>query len=271
MTAEQLCAVCGTRPVRMVLNEVPLCDRCSDRQLSAVTGWPELPDPPPPQKVTGPDGRTHLMEFRLWRAPSGIVAEAQESSAPAVQGYCVEVLDDHDADLDLLQQTLRSRVDAQIDRLYLKPTHDWPEWTLAGDEVMGRLVYQAGQPMYGVVVDGRTLSWEEFGRALGSYEGWQFRLVMRGPADDLRSEADVIALPTPGGHRVEVFGGFEEFSEDDELFFAEWDEAEKAAVHLLRGALPDCRGQHEADPKFTDLSWINDSAGRRQPRRREAG
>jgi len=70
MTAEQLCAVCGTRPVRMVLNEVPLCDRCSDRQLSAVTGWPELPDPPPPQKVTGPDGRTHLMEFRRWRAPA---------------------------------------------------------------------------------------------------------------------------------------------------------------------------------------------------------
>lgn len=129
------------------------------------------------------------MEFRLRRAPTGIVAEAQESGEPAA-GYHVEVLGDHDADLDLLLQTLRSKVGAHIDRLYLEPTHDWPEWTLTADEVMGRLVRQDGELTYGVVVDGRTLSWEEFGRTLGSYEGWQFRLVLGDAADDLQSEAD---------------------------------------------------------------------------------
>lgn len=41
---------------------------------------------------------------------------------------------------------------------------------------------------YAVVVDGRTLSWEEFGRTLESFEGWRFRLVVDG-IDDVRPEA----------------------------------------------------------------------------------
>jgi hypothetical protein len=79
--------------------------------------------------------------------------------------------------------------------------------------VAGRLVSdserEAGAP-YDVVVDGRTLSWDEFGQALESFEGWRFRLVIEDRCDDLRSDADVVALvpahgleatpmPTPTG------------------------------------------------------------------------
>ena len=35
---------------------------------------------------------------------------------------------------------------------------------------------RAPEPLPVVVVDGREFTWEEFGRMLLSFEGWQFRL-----------------------------------------------------------------------------------------------
>ena len=36
-----------------------------------------------------------------------------------------------------------------------------------------------------VVVDGREIGWDDFGRMLGAFEGWQFRLEIRDLADDV--------------------------------------------------------------------------------------
>lgn len=48
---------------------------------------------------------------------------------------------------------------------------------MAGDELAGRLLWNEDEGPYDVVVDGRRLSWEEFGRALEPFEGWRFRLI----------------------------------------------------------------------------------------------
>lgn len=64
--------------------------------------------------------------------------------------------------------------------------------------MVGRLVWndQAGDGKpYRVIVDGRTLSWQEFGSALEAYEGWRFRLVIDDSIEDFRSDADIIELP----------------------------------------------------------------------------
>ena len=58
------------------------------------------------------------------------------------------------------------------------------------DQARGRLVWsedsERGVP-YDVVIDGRKLSWEEFGEALASYEGWNFSLVI----EDRTAEAEI--------------------------------------------------------------------------------
>ncbi|WP_439951585.1 DUF7713 domain-containing protein [Actinomadura macra] len=42
-----------------------------------------------------------------------------------------------------------------------------------------------------MVVDGRVLSWEQLGEALGlSFEGWRFRIQLDDPSLDLRSATD---------------------------------------------------------------------------------
>jgi hypothetical protein len=38
-----------------------------------------------------------------------------------------------------------------------------------------------GMPL--LVIDGREVSWEEFGRMLAAFEGWQFRMEIVDPSD----------------------------------------------------------------------------------------
>ncbi len=209
-----------------------------------ATGWPELPDPPAPEVFTGPDGRPHPMTFRVWRCPTGILAEARESDSSGRGGYHVEVLSGHDTDVDTLVRTLRGKIAEQIGRLYLERAQDGREWTLSGDTVAGRLTYVGDSPPYDVVVDGRTLSWEEFGRALGPFEGWQFQLTLGDRVDEAGPGADVIRLFTR--ELLQPLVSIEDFDDDDEddfLLAEEEVQEEQFALGLLRQALPDSVGE----------------------------
>jgi len=183
------CADCGAGQTQVVLDGKRLCDRCADRRVAARTGWPELPDPPAPQVVVvGPDGRTHTMRIRLHRAPTGVAAEAVEFGCDPGEGYHVRVIGAHDVDVPMLVEQLRLQVRDEIATTYLEPNPSRPGWLLRDHEVAGRLVWVSDGAPYAVVIDGRTLSWEDFGRTLESFEGWRFRLVID-DIDDVRPDA----------------------------------------------------------------------------------
>ena len=173
-------------PAQVVLDGVRLCDRCADRRVAARTGYPELPDPPAPQVVVGPDGRTHSMRIRLHRAPTGVVAEAVESGCEPGDGYQVRVIGAHDVDVAMLVEQLRLQVRDEIATTYLVPHPARSGWQVREQEVAGRLVWAGDDDApYAVVVDGRTITWEELGHALDSFEGWRFRLLID-DIDDVR-------------------------------------------------------------------------------------
>jgi hypothetical protein len=116
------CRDCGNRPADTWLSEVgPLCDRCADDRLVAATGLPPLPDPPDPVVLTGPDGRTHRMRYRILRAPTGISLRLREDTDPADRGgYEFAILGDHDADVGELAAALHTEAAAEIGRCYLE-------------------------------------------------------------------------------------------------------------------------------------------------------
>ena len=99
---------------------------------------------------------------------------------PADEGYQAHVVGDHNADPDELVARVQARLRADVGRLHLKPAPHRPgEWILKGDAVHGRLIWSGdGRGPYSVVVDGRTLTWEEFGSVLEPFEGFRFRLLM---------------------------------------------------------------------------------------------
>jgi hypothetical protein len=194
------CQDCGDPDTNASLGGVEVCDSCFDRRISAETGFPRLPAPPPPIVLTGPDGRDHRLRFRIWRAPTGIEVQLGETRVPVGEGYEFAVLGDHDAEVEALLSKVRSRAEEEIGRSYLERASHRSGWTLRDDEVAGRLVWSDevdnGKP-YDVVIDGRVLSWEEFGTTLDSYEGWGFRLVIEDRVEDARSNAEVIEMRRP--------------------------------------------------------------------------
>ena len=108
----------------------------------------------------------------------------------------------HDeVDVDTLVQRVKVLAEREVAHRYLEPARHREGWATVGDEVAGRLVWNDegvdGRP-FNVVIDGRTLTWEELGYALESYEGWRFRLVIESSIDDHRGDAEVINLmPDP--------------------------------------------------------------------------
>jgi hypothetical protein len=63
---------------------------------------------------------------------------------------------------------------------------------MGGDVVTGRFAWNERDGPYDVVIDGTTMTWEEFGHAVEPFEGWEFELrivhpevVEDGPDPDL--------------------------------------------------------------------------------------
>ena len=69
---------------------------------------------------------------------------------------------------------------------FLEPNPHTGGLLLAGDEVHGRFEWNetlTESDPYDVVIDGRTLTWHEFGQTLKSFEGWRFHLTIQDPTD----------------------------------------------------------------------------------------
>ena len=202
MDDPQLCTDCGNGPADTHLNEVgPLCDRCFDVRISAATGMPRLPDAPAPVRITGADGRAHVMRYRIRRVPTGVAVELRDDGAAAGEGYMFGVLGDHDADMTALTAAVRRHAEVEMGRRYLEPGPGDVGWGLAGDEVAGRLEWDPDGGPVRAMVDGQVLTWEEFGQALASLEGWRFRLLIEEPIVDMRSGAAQVEPPASGRTR----------------------------------------------------------------------
>ncbi len=163
----------------MIGGEGPFCDSCADELIAAATGWPRLEGPPPPDAFRGPDGIEHRMVYRVLRTPGGIEVLAEEDGWAVEDGYRLALLGPHDADVGSMFDQLRRRLRDAISRQYLERSGHRGGWIMRGTEVEGRLVWRDDGRGYDVVVDGRRLSWEEFGAVLEPFEGWTFRLSIR--------------------------------------------------------------------------------------------
>ncbi len=208
------CAQCGATDARTSLDDTPLCDRCFNDHISRQTGWAPLPDPPPVETVRTGDGRKLRFRYRLSWAPTGVLsAEAEQVDQPPGEGFRFSVSGEHDADPDTVLARLRRVVHREVGRSYLVPDEfassgDDPRWMIADDEVFGWIGWSGNASVRepAVVIDGRHLDWDEFGRMVASFEGWQFRMVLSDnsdhvgagtggqDADDAAEDAEVISL-----------------------------------------------------------------------------
>ncbi len=179
------CSKCQSPWAAVSLDGQLLCDRCADQRLAAVTGWPELPAPPPPEVITGPDGRRHTILYRIMRWPGGPSANAEEIGVGPGAGYRLSLTIDHGDDPGQLLTRLRRTVRWAIAHRYMEP-QEGHGWGLVADEAGGRLSEDDQSDLPQVVIDGYAIDWEAFGRLLAPYVGWSFhlRLGIEAPSGD---------------------------------------------------------------------------------------
>jgi hypothetical protein len=162
-----------------------LCTACFNRAVAKRMGI-EI-DEARFEPVTLPDGdgRPHVLHVRRRLCATGQVVEAFELIADAPGGYQFGILGEADGDPMELFAQLYERMRQGLARKHL--ARDEYGTHLVFPTVRGRIDSDYGrepEPLPAIVIDGREFTWEEFGRMLLSFEGWQFRLEIIDRTDE---------------------------------------------------------------------------------------
>jgi hypothetical protein len=114
-----------------------------------------------------------------------LVLEAFEIRDGERCGYEFQVLGDPQADLFELMARLVERMRRVLSKQHL--VDDRHGCSIADTVVRGRISCDLDSdervPM--LVIDGREVTWEQFGRMLMTFEGWQFKLEIKDPTEEV--------------------------------------------------------------------------------------
>jgi hypothetical protein len=113
-----------------------------------------------------------------------MVIEAFELKAGVPGGYQFEMLGEPDDEPLPLLGSLIERMRRSLSVRYLVSDEDGAH--IADQTVCGRIEWDASGdgPVPLLVIDGRDVSWDEFGRMLMSFEGWQYRVAIRDRSEE---------------------------------------------------------------------------------------
>lgn len=101
-------------------------------------------------------------------------------------GYQFQMVCDPEDDLFALLARLVQKIRRALSVKHIKVI-DGHGVQIADQTVRGRIEWDGSdfERMPVVVVDGREISWEDFGQMLMSFEGWQFKLEILDPSDEI--------------------------------------------------------------------------------------
>lgn len=137
-----------------------------------------------PITMTDHAGAVHEFHFSTRLLGDICSLEAFELRGGSRSGYQFQAIGDAEADLWELMAKLIERIRRALSVSYL--CEDRGELHIAGQSVSGRISCELdGDGFFSpaLIVDGRDISWEEFGRMLSTFEGWQFKLQILDPSD----------------------------------------------------------------------------------------
>ena len=162
-----------------------LCNRCFNAEVARILGLERFEHVRlQPIVMTDCTGNKHEFHFRIRLLGDVLALDAFELSADVPGGYQFQILGEPDIEPLALLGNLVERMRRSLSVRYLVRSEDGTH--IADQTVCGRIEGDAcgddRVPL--LVIDGREVSWDEFGRMLMSFEGWQFRLVIRDRSEE---------------------------------------------------------------------------------------
>lgn len=164
-----------------------ICSRCFNVEVARSDGLNNFEHLKfDPIELVDCAGKAHMFHFRTRLFGPGVALDAFELRDGHPAGYQFQVIGEPGGDLlellgrliDKIRRALSIRhiVDGEFgrritDQRAVRGTIEW-------DEARGGQV-----PL--VIIDGREIAWDELGRILMTYEGWQFKLDIRDKSEEL--------------------------------------------------------------------------------------
>ena len=180
--SEQTCSACGTRvaPYDGVLLSAKkvarfLCSRCYNETVAEYLGLDYEHVAFDPVILEDRDGIPHTFQFRSRVFSDRLSLEALETGQD--EGYEFSVIADAEQDLFATFRGLFERIRRELGRKHIEPEGDGYQITDAG-VVCGQITSDpdALDRMPLLVIDGKPVTWEELGRMVSPYEGFNFKL-----------------------------------------------------------------------------------------------
>ena len=162
-----------------------LCLECYNLEMAAIVDIHFEHPTFPTVSLTDVDGAEHRFDFAVQLFGHLVSIEAYELDVE--HGYRFEIGGNPEEVQKLFNKLLGrmrrglSRKHIEVDKFEGMPgmlddmeARGWIEWD---DESDGEL------PL--LVIDGKPVTWHQFGRILSSYEGWQFKLEIKERTDEV--------------------------------------------------------------------------------------
>lgn len=164
-----------------------ICLQCLNMELAEAAGLEGFQHAKfEPVGLPDCTGELHEFHFRTNLFGPGIAIDAFELHDGDPAGYQFQIIGDPEDDLLVLFGHLIQKIRRGLSTKHLM---DGPHGLQITDEmiVQGKIECDLNHddrvPI--LVIDGREITWDEFGRMLMSFEGWQFKLTVADKGEEL--------------------------------------------------------------------------------------
>ena len=139
-----------------------------------------------PLTMSDASSREHVFQLRTRLFAAGVAINAIELNEDQSEGYCFQVIGDEEDDLLELLARLVTKMRRGLAHSHLE---EGAHGLQISDPGIVRARIQSDPEgetdMPVVVIDGRNISWDEFGRMVATYMGFQFKLELHDLSDEI--------------------------------------------------------------------------------------
>jgi hypothetical protein len=158
-----------------------VCLKCYNQKISDSTGFDFEHIEFQPIFIPDVDGLEHKFHFITRHLGNRTSIEAFEIKDGHPGGYEFSIIGDIEEELFELFGKLFERMRKALNRKHIYWDEATRNWQItAGDLVRGKIDCDLDSPDYErlplIIIDGKEISWSEFGRMLMTYEGFNFKL-----------------------------------------------------------------------------------------------
>ena len=164
-----------------------VCNQCLNTEMAKTVGLEGFEHVKfEPVGLTDCTGEVHEFHFRTNLFGMGVALDAFELRDGSPAGYQFQIIGNPEDDLLVLLGQLIQKMRRALSTKHLMDGQHGLK--IADDRVVrGKIEWDVAHdgrvPL--LIIDGQEITWDEFGRMLMSFEGWQFKLTVGDKSEEL--------------------------------------------------------------------------------------